>query len=733
VTTGHTHTDECLLLPGNPLPAQIRLARPLPGFVILVHGVNDLGETYAAQEAGLCAGLNQRLRREDLRPARYRLPPARDDPSPAAQKELHAVLDDPDAVYYRRSVDPASAWNPVVPFYWGSRTSDPLEIRNHLRVDRAGNRVDANGAKEGGPFANATNNLVDLWSKGFEGVLGFLDLNKASGQPTHPLLNAGERRYMVLAAQRLAMLVDIIHKRNSQSIVNLVCHSQGCMLALLAQAILGKQGKPPADCLILNHPPYSLEEPLLELLTQSGGRQQTTRARVATLGNLVQLVTRSPQTRPALATLLDPSRNGGLTGPLPGPEPTPGPGPFAVQPPPAAPVPVSLLEQARRAGILGEPKDWRYPDRDNRGRVFLYFCPEDATVGLDSIQGIGWQGVPEHKDGQPVLAALGPRFHQRVWTLRARKGIVPKVGEGTHHVLREPHERFWSHLNASWRATPAERETRVLASGMSLPAPYQANLRFGESRGQAGFLDVGPCDAATAVTNQGGQKTIHTGTGEALPLSRMDVEDGRAGGGGVGHLGPRDLQQLENRLNAGKGEDDRIQVLSAEGLGNGKLKVDYLESDKAARIRWQTREVEANSYHSAIVANPEHSRHVTAWDLAIGPARICTNQSKATSYREWVEETTNYVRYLCTVADWRMTPDDLQKKRTEITLCSFFDEDTEHSALINATANYFRSGILPDHLLVKPMHLKPWLQSETITERLERAAARVRQAMRLHA
>ena len=34
-------------------------------------------------------------------------------------------------------------------------------------------------------------------------------------------------------------------------------------------------------------------------------------------------------------------------------------------------------------------------DRDNRRKVYLYFCPEDMTVALDNIQGIGWDGVPD--------------------------------------------------------------------------------------------------------------------------------------------------------------------------------------------------------------------------------------------------------------------------------------------------------------------------------------------------
>lgn len=39
---------------------------PMPCIVILVHGVNDVGEAYENQDVGICAGLNKRLGRADL-------------------------------------------------------------------------------------------------------------------------------------------------------------------------------------------------------------------------------------------------------------------------------------------------------------------------------------------------------------------------------------------------------------------------------------------------------------------------------------------------------------------------------------------------------------------------------------------------------------------------------------------------------------------------------------------
>jgi pimeloyl-ACP methyl ester carboxylesterase len=65
--------------------------------------------------------------------------------------------------------------------------------------------------------------------------------------------------YFVLAAQRLAALVSMIRDYDKNETVNIIAHSQGCLVSLLAQAFLMDQGRKPADTLILTHPPYALE------------------------------------------------------------------------------------------------------------------------------------------------------------------------------------------------------------------------------------------------------------------------------------------------------------------------------------------------------------------------------------------------------------------------------------------------------------------------------------------
>ncbi|MBN0452408.1 hypothetical protein JTM50_36975, partial [Pseudomonas aeruginosa] len=92
----------------------------------------------------------------------------------------------------------------------------------------------------------------DMWGQGFNGKLfGFISLDWFGGTMTHPLFSAAVRKYMVLAAMRLAMLIKIIRKRYPDDTINVVWHSQGTLLTLLAHAFLKDDGVAPADGVIM--------------------------------------------------------------------------------------------------------------------------------------------------------------------------------------------------------------------------------------------------------------------------------------------------------------------------------------------------------------------------------------------------------------------------------------------------------------------------------------------------
>ena len=69
-------SEEQWLLPSKS-EVHVPIKRCMPCLTILVHGVNDVGEAFATQEQGLCAGLNARLCREDILPGEWALPPVK--------------------------------------------------------------------------------------------------------------------------------------------------------------------------------------------------------------------------------------------------------------------------------------------------------------------------------------------------------------------------------------------------------------------------------------------------------------------------------------------------------------------------------------------------------------------------------------------------------------------------------------------------------------------------------
>jgi hypothetical protein len=441
---GTSMTLENLVVPGNEkhwlLPSKstvhVAIKCGMPCLTILVHGVNDVGEAFAMQERGLCAGLNARLCRKDILPGEWDLPPVKKSGEKYTASDVNP---DPDKVYYQRKPDTGTST--VIPFYWGFREdADKTDTKQKHGeyLDQYGNRIDKRYGKNGGPFANATTNLPDMFGPGFDRNLMVKSIDPKDG--THPLLSAPPRNYMVLAAQRLAGLIRIIRKKSPNEPINIVAHSQGCLITLLAHAMLASEGKGvKADTVILNNPPYSFEETVVEKI-QTGLKQQTVHAREETLRRIVAgYITVSKAVEPPFANL-----------------------------------------KTIGDGVVGQR--WE-PDikkeRDNRGKVYLYFSPDDATVGLPNIQGIGWWGVYEG-----MCKKLGSRFFQRLFA--APTGSNPDARD----IGAEPYQR---EVNFKWNAGFTADRKRFI-NGEVLQNCFKPD--FGSAR-----LQNGPIDAATATTN----------------------------------------------------------------------------------------------------------------------------------------------------------------------------------------------------------------------------------------
>lgn len=737
----------------------------LPGAIILVHGVNDVGTSYEAVENGLCAGLTQRLR-GDLRPAKYSNPRADD---------ADVLKDDPDAVYYKRTVT-KETHSPVIPFYWGFREENN-SVRSGFKtphgqaIDRYGNRLDKDFSKGGGPFANATSSLPEMWNRGKSKALGLLDV--AQHDATHPVLDNPGRLYMILAARRLAALITMIRDYDPDGTVSIVAHSQGCMLSLLAQAFLLETGDKalqadarPADTLILCNPPYSLvdETPKLASLVDyysgtdaamekryralSGG--QTLHARLTTLANIVSGVQKKKHATPTLAELPDSSKHQGVVG---------------------------------VKWVAAE-------DRDNRGKVYLYFSPEDMTVGLANVQGIGWQGVPDYlrgtqvsakpypltdEDGEPIsinatitkaekvvrkpLAELGAGFFQRVFTIKRRPdfrtGAPVLVGQKPSpydFALRGKGEDDQAHtdisdsavsrhavrgrldeLGEAPRIASGEERTRFglrRITGEALPTPVEASMgegAFADNKGRFGAMErVDQIDAAIAVTSSYGLdkrlECIDDPVGVAIPrgVAFVSSVDPALFKGVLANAAPASAT-VEQAINQGKDAEMRCKVLDVfVCVGDAaarrpttppKLIIQRTETAREARMRWQHASM-ARSFHGAVYGGSKNHQQVTAYDVAIGSGKATTHPV--------------FYAYLCAVADWRLKdPVKQEKLRPGILGWTDFkknfaiywkDEPAWRSDLISANVAYYSTGILPTSLPLPPEGLPAAVVLQTFSE-----------------
>ena len=693
-----------------------------PGNIILVHGVNDVGTAYAAVERGLCEGLSNRLDGE-LTPASYRLP---------TDEDRKRLFEDPDAVFFKRTIT-TDTLSPVIPFYWGYReVSDQVQLNNKLSrgqaLDRNGNRLDKDYSKGGGPFANATSTLPDMWNKGKWGVAGALD--SAQRDATHPVLNNPGRMYMILAAQRLAALICMIRDYDENETVSIVAHSQGCLISLLAQAFLLdpriKQRQPnarPADTLVLTHPPYSLIDDIPTTADMVDGYSdedeamrgrygaikgtQTVNARLQTLANIVRGVWSRRHAEPPLPELSDPRKHCGAVG-----------------------------------------KKWdASADRDNRGKVYLYFCPEDMTVALENVQGIGWQGVPNFQRASATkthgetlyqpLAMLGSSFRQRVFTVKKRPD--PKTGQPVmvgptdspfYFVLRHPKEEDQTHtkVSDSWFSRHFIREhleatsIPILAksedeiryrgirtiNGEALKTPVEASMYEGtlsDSLGRRGASEhVDPTDAAIAITSEYGLKIVWDYISYPIRRDFSSTENLIQSPFPQLYAGPVVLAQdlvasVQAFLNEKKDTSACCEVFEVyvgsasvpnfELTSSGKVLIRRMETPNEGRFRWQQLIV-PRSFHGAIFGGQANHRDVTTYDVAIGGGRASSDPA--------------FYKYLCAVADWRLKTKIEKKSRADILLWEEFSskysdyfsrEPSWRSLLIKGNSNYYSTGVLP--------------------------------------
>ncbi|MDZ3990759.1 effector protein Tle3 domain-containing protein [Pseudomonas sp. Teo4] len=636
------------LVPNFRTERKMEVPADLPGVVIFLHGVNDPGAAYESVETGLCQGVNERLDRPDLKAGRYGAAynAAKKRPVEERSQNDKATLDDPDTYLYRRDTADPKTRSLMIPFYWGYRAEpgeikrdkndDPTKLRGQYQ-DVFENRLDRHFAKGGGFFANATNNLLEMYSQGFakfirQIVQGTLSNTQFMGKGPH-------RRYFVLAATRLAMLVSEIRRVSPDETITIMGHSQGTLITLLAQAMLIDKGQRCADTVIMVDTPYSV----LPKATPKGHDT------LATLINITTAVTQAPHAQPPLSALRDSKTYGGRTGPKWSPT------------------------QGSRQDKVGNVTV--FPERDNRGKVYLYFCPDDTTVALDDVHGIGTYGVPNTlPDGKPAMAALQSlRFYQRLWTKRHRDGEPILVGDAIQQtVLRAKGEpRYpggWSAAAVASRAPIAKGE-ELLINAEPLCPPHAPQM-FG---GEVALGMDSPDDVS-----------IRSALGN--PLAEFKWFKVRTSPFLV------DLEKERARWNADKEPGDQTAGMRHQ-LKHGNPMADIQDyyvilreetpNEIQKRMPDDPKEREPNSYHSAVLRSPENQRWVTAMDIAIGQAHSLDDPAM----RE----------VLVAIADWKLDK-TIYMKITKLPGWAKLSEEAQ--ALVTASFRYYDKGLFPPSGLV---------------------------------
>ncbi|CAM2166141.1 DUF3274 domain-containing protein [Burkholderia latens] len=695
---------KALLLPNRPQDAHanVDVEPRFPCTTILIHGVNDIGTDFVTVEGGLCEGLNERLGRSDFRGAEYTHGRMANDPRKVTTADLMKDLDD--QIYRRKET--ADTRSPLIPFYWGIRV-EPKDLPqdsakqtvNGQYVDKFGNRLDRHRAKNGGMFANATTNIPDMFNTHFKGGWKTKTLDTLQGDVTHPLRQAPSRHYMVLAAKRLAALVRQIRLIDPNETVNIVAHSQGTLISLLAQAFLMEGGGPadrPADTLVLIDSPYSLSEEGMDAFTQTGENQQTSYARAKTLANLTSLVNQKKHAAPALDALkVDPSGgrdNFGITGPKWGPD-----------------------QATRLTGPDGKTSVV-FAERDNRGKVYLYFCPEDATVGLLGVNGMGCVGLPDSikvvKTGAKpeIVKLLSDGFRQRLFTRRKRQGKPVLVGtEPGPIVLREGDESAHgtSGFDQFFKRAGIEKGEKRTINGEALTPPFAPEMEGNVLPGTAnkeltsgetlpGTQSIDQVEAETALS----VIDLKPRPPQPTPWPGLQI--------GKGLPAPSEVEQA---LNKGKDVNDQcrvLRVIMSMPPTPGQIVVFRTETPNEAKVRLMNELQVPSSYHSAVMSGRRNHRCATAFDVAIGQARALDDPDWAALLRA--------------IADWRLP---LGKVQAAGNGRYYGQLDAATRELVEANYLYFKDGKFPPESLV-PKTPPPPVVSEIMKTRNDYVIEKVR-------
>ncbi|MDU4841182.1 MAG: DUF3274 domain-containing protein [Leclercia adecarboxylata] len=590
----------------------VGVPRPMPGIVILVHGVNDVGEAYQNQEKGILAGLSKRLNRQDFYAHTwkgYRIAaPGRSSVIPFYWGYKPVTYDDyrADQKRYREEVGKLSAQahlpydayqedNPENKKALGNDGKGPFKYYN----DNFKNVLDTHFSKNGGTFANATTTIPDMLGPGAGGfgvaAAGFASLHFNDGDFTHPVYENPHRIYQFFAAQRLADLIIQIRGEDitKNDVINVVAHSQGTIITMLANMLVKQAGYAPVNCVILNHSPYSLESRVFENIQP--GYQQTNAARQNTFKNFCRL-------------MYTQWKGGGK-------------------------ITEDELQAMEASCTLRKPSDnpLRIDDRycrSNDGKVYNYFCPDDGVVSLENVQGFGWRGIPQK------IARDIPNLYQRVFYQHGDVGKAPDANPFELPPRKEGGAQYAFLTNSRYNYRD------VVVNGEELPEPFIFKLQ-----GQDNHPDNDPKtsdkpytyyidpDSPDAYISYSAKASAIKRTASAMYMLNSYQRIGWK----LGHVLTPDELEVESA-------ERKREVIHGRVTGSKDypvLSITWLKTREELEEEWQKTDPVGYSQHSSIVMSEFAPSHAMAFDLAIG-------QCKSFDYQAG-----KFWEALLHLADWR--------------------------------------------------------------------------------
>ena len=645
---------------------------PLPGIMIFVHGVNSDGEWYGATEEGLCKGLNERLKRSchhlrhrgveggELKAVNY-------GAEITAEGFLHPEMS-ADTL-----IRDAGTFSPVIRFRWGYKASG-----EELQQYGKGIYLNEQDYWGGGPFANGCSALADLWKEGLsEDLFLWNTIQHMNPFSERQVYSCPPRPYFVLAAYRLARLVEAIRQQQADVPVTIVCHSQGTMVAMAA-AFLGARlpkadGVPcVADNYVICNSPYSLAKRNsaenwvagnLRAADGSTGRV-TVQARIATLKNFFAIIGQraslgEKQTDEEIDRFMANAQHG-----------------------------FSAAADREQYGIAGAARGGK---KSSYGRVTIYCNPHDVVVSSVAIEGIGWRGLSgslakDSKDGGELAATeaagvcvqrvfaqgfeVGKQGSYHYWTDHWRKPApggndfwFPAQKYASYSIKQgvEASEGAFSTIltvglaplfivmtglaRSPCNASPHKDWKIELNAPDLLPAFKPQSLRFGQTSEE---FDEG-YDPPGESRQAGKQRTAGDDylADHAIPP-----------GGLQGQAGKDEAKRMDSAKGTADDEArlrfEQRAVIRAQAVREGKSpagKKVQQEMPKATPDadyqQWRSTRIgemmssQAGAYatdHSSILTNPMHAERALAYDVAVGVCRIKADQ----------------LRKLRVAADWRL-------------------------------------------------------------------------------